>query len=48
MCNACGFFCCGCDFFEQCGCDCPEWRCWDWEAFDDYDDADDYADEDSI
>lgn len=29
MCNACGFFCCGSDEFDGCGCDqCPCSDCW--------------------
>ena len=29
MCNACGFYCCGSDEFEGCGCDqCPCSACW--------------------
>jgi hypothetical protein len=29
MCNACGFVCCGLDWFEACGCDgCDEPDCW--------------------
>jgi hypothetical protein len=27
MCNACGFYCCGYDVFDGCGCDCPELSC---------------------
>ncbi|HET7734358.1 MAG TPA: hypothetical protein VFK52_00165 [Nocardioidaceae bacterium] len=27
MCNACGFYCCGYDSLDGCGCDCDEWRC---------------------
>jgi hypothetical protein len=41
MCNACGFFCCGSDVFDACGCDhcdCPE--CWSDDE-DDYDASDD-------
>ena len=50
MCNACGFYCCGWDGFEKCGCDhCPEPRCHDdacWTCgrsdCDGCDDDDDY------
>lgn len=29
MCNACGFVCCACDCFSQCGCDdCDNPACW--------------------
>lgn len=29
MCNACGFQCCGNDFFDECGCDdCHNPECW--------------------
>lgn len=57
MCNACGFFCCACDAFEGCGCDCTESEaCWtdddaedDWDGFghEESEEAEpDYLDED--
>lgn len=44
MCNACGFYCCGSDQFERCGCEsCPYSECWPDEPDDTYDD--DYPDD---
>lgn len=35
MCNACGFYCCALDTFDQCGCDtCPNLDCHDPETSD--------------
>lgn len=46
MCNACGFFCCGSDAFEGCGCDqCPNSDCWPDDVFYDEQDGDDDCDE---
>jgi hypothetical protein len=40
MCNACGFYCCGSDEFDSCGCDhCPYVACHCYE-----DDDEDYED----
>ncbi|MGU3540037.1 hypothetical protein [Methylobacterium sp. A54F] len=48
MCNACGFYCCGSDEFEGCGCDgFPEPACWEPDCDDvDFGDGMDVDDDD--
>ncbi len=39
MCNACGNYCCGLDFFGGCGCEgCDEPECWPDEDEDEFED----------